>query len=300
MTARFKRRFRTVAIYTHSKPQKVKEETIFLKKLLIFLREKGVKVIHGDLNTQSLLGEGFPLMKDTDAYDLKIGIGGDGILLKMIRTLQKEDGLLLGINFGTLGFLSELTPETAFEGLEKIFRGKYEVDVRMLLKAFVWRKKDKTKSSVKVHRGYALNEVAFGHGGVSRLTNYKVTSDRRKLSTYRSDGLIFATPTGSTAYSLSAGGPIIAPMIDSILLTPVAPHRLSHRPILLRPDKPLHVKFDTRFDSISMTLDGQIHFSVLPTDKVSIHQATRRAKFIRLKENHFFRTLRNKMSWGEN
>ena len=88
-------------------------------------------------------------------------------------------------------------------------------------------------------------------------------------------------------------------MIDAILLTPVAAHRLSHRPILLRPDKALHIKFDTRSENISMTLDGQTHFTVLPTDKVSIHGATRRANFIRLRENHFFRTLRNKMGWGE-
>lgn len=298
MTPKQRKKIQTVALYTHHKPQKEKIEREFLKKLLDFFEQKGVKTVHGDLRTVSLVDGRISAVDDTKAYDLKIGIGGDGTLLKMVRTVQKKDGLFLGINFGTLGFLSELQPGDAFAGLEEIFKGNFEVDDRMLIKAFVWRK-NKDGISEKVHRGYCLNEVAFGHGGQARLTNYQVTSDRRKLSTYRSDGLVFSTPTGSTAYSLSAGGPIVSPAIDSIIVTPVAPHRLTHRPVVLRPDKTLHVKFDTRTESISMTIDGQIHFFIRPTDKVSIQQATRRVRFIRLKNGHFFRTLRNKMGWGE-
>ena len=185
------------------------------------------------------------------------------------------------------------------DALEQIFRGKFFVDERMLVKAFVWRYNEARDEKEKVFRAYALNEIVFGHGGLARLTNFGVKIDRRNLSTYRSDGLIFSTPTGSTAYSLSAGGPIVSPRIDSIIVTPVSPHRLSHRPIVLPTDRTIHLRFDARVELISMTIDGQIHFSLKSTDEVSIQAATRRARFIRLSQAHFFKTLRNKMGWGE-
>ncbi len=293
-----KTKFNSVAIYTHHKPQKEKIEKQFLAELKKFLLQNGVKEIVGDVRTVSLLNNDIKLVNDEQNYDLKIGIGGDGTLLKMIRTLQKKDGLFLGINFGTLGFLSELTPENAFEALTEIFAGKFFVDERMVLKSFVWRK-NSHKEKEKVFRAYALNDFAFGHGGLARLTNFRVNVQRRKLSVYRADGLIFATPTGSTAYSLSAGGPIVSHDIDAVVVTPVAPHKLSHRPIVIPSERAINISFDSRVESISMTVDGQIHFSLKSTDEVTIQRATRRVKFIRLKRNHFFRTLRNKMGWGE-
>lgn len=297
--ARRKPTIKSVAIYTHNKPAKEKEETKFLKELLRFFREKGVEVVHGDVRTASLLKNSIGLIDDDEqSYDLKIGIGGDGTLLKMMRTLQKKDGLLLGINFGSLGFLSELQPDQALDGMKKVFDGDFLVDERMLLKAFVWRQNEHGEKE-KVFRAYAMNEVVLGHGGLARLSNFHVKVNRRNLSTYRSDGVIFATPTGSTAYSLSVGGPIISPNLQCILVTPVAPHTLSHRPIVLPTKKVIHVNFEGRTETISMTVDGQIHFSIKPTDEVSIQTATRTAKFIRMKESHYFKTLRNKMSWGE-
>ncbi len=295
-----KTKFQSIAIYTHNKPAKEKEEIKFLNELLEFFKKHKVKKVSGDVRTVSMLKNKIPLIDDDEKFDLKIGIGGDGTILKMMRTLQKKDreGLLLGINFGTLGFLSELSPTNALEAMEQIFKGEFHVDTRMLVKAFVWRKNERGEKE-KVYRAYALNDIVFGHGGLARLTNYHVKVNRRVLSTYRSDGLIFATPTGSTAYSLSVGGPIISPEIHSILITPVAPHTLSHRPIIIPPRKVINLTFEGRFDAISMTIDGQIHFTLKPTDEVSIQTATRRAKFIRLKESHYFKTLRNKMSWGE-
>lgn len=291
--------FRRVAIYTHNKPSKEREETRFLREeVLPFLKKHGVETVDGDVRTVSLLEGAVGLIDDETLYDLKIGIGGDGTLLKMIRTLQKKDGMLIGINFGTLGFLAELQPAQFEETFTQIFRGKFFVDERMLLKAFVWRKNSHGEKE-KVFRAYALNDLVFGHGGLSRLTNYRVKVDRRNLSTYRADGLIFATPTGTTAYSLSAGGPIVSPQLDTVTVTPVAPHRLTHRPIVLSADRALHLDFDARAESVSLTVDGQIHFSLKPTDDVTVMRATRRAKFIRLKQSHFFRTLRNKMGWGE-
>ena len=289
--------FQRVAIYCHNKPKKEKEETVFMREMLRFFHAQGVKTVHGDIRTVSMLQNTIPLINDERKYDLKIGIGGDGTLLKMVRTLQKKDGLFLGINFGTLGFLSELTPANSMEGLKKIFNGEFALDERMLVKAFVYRKNERGVKE-KIFRAYALNEITFGHGGLARLTNFNVKVDRRFLSTYRSDGVIFSTPTGSTAYSMSAGGPIVSPKLDSILITPVSPHTLTHRPILVPADRVVHLNFDSRVDSISLTVDGQIHFSLKSTDSIAIQKATRRVKFIRMKESHYFRTLRNKLGWG--
>ena len=291
--------FTRVAIYTHNKPAKEREEMEFLRdKMIPFLEKHGVKEIHGDIRTVSILENRLELIDDEKPYDLKIGIGGDGTLLKMIRTLQKQDGPLIGINFGTLGFLAELQPDHWEEAFVQIFRGKYFIDERVLLKSFVWRKNSHDEKE-KIFRAYALNDIVFGHGGLARLTNFRVKVGRRNLSTYRSDGLIFATPTGTTAYSLSAGGPIVSPGLDVVTVTPVAPHRLTHRPIVLPTDRAINLDFDARAESVSLTIDGQIHFSMRPTDEVTIQRATRTVRFIRLKQSHFFRTFRNKMGWGE-
>ncbi len=290
---------RSVAIYTHHKPSKEKAERKFLYELVHRLESRyKVKKIVGDARTVQLLDQAIDRAVDEKAYDLKIAIGGDGQLLKLVRNLQKKDGYLLGINFGTLGFLSELTPENAFEGLEQIMAGHFGVDERMLLKAFVYRKNHHGKKE-KIFRPYGLNEIVFGHGGLARLTNFRVKSNRRILSVYRSDGLIFSTPTGSTAYSMSAGGPIIYPGLRNILVTPVAPHSLTHRPIVLPEDQLLHISFDSRAQTISMTVDGQLHFQLQTDDEVAVQRATRTANFIRLRKSHYFKTLRNKMGWGE-
>ena len=298
MVTRRKPKFRSVAFYCHNKPAKEKAERIFMLKLIKFFEANGVEIIHGDVRTVSMLQNKVGLLSDEVHYDLKIGIGGDGTLLKMMRTLQRGDGLLLGINFGTLGFLSEIQPDNAMESIKKVFNGEFSVDERMLIKAFVWRKNGLGERE-KIFSAYALNEVVFGHGGLARLMNFEVQVQRRLLSTYKSDGLIFATPTGSTAYSLSVGGPIITPMIHSILVNPIAPHTLSHRPILLPDNKVIQLSFDGRAESISMTVDGQVHFSLKPTDEVTIHRAHRSAQFIRLRQSHYFKTLRNKLGWGQ-
>lgn len=290
-------KIRSVAIYCHNKPNKEKVETAFIRELVRFFHQNGARNIAGDLRTVSLLKNSIARIEDERTYDLKIGIGGDGTLLKMVRTLQKNDGLLLGINFGTLGFLSELTPANAFEALKKIIKGQYVTDERMLLKSFVYRENDEGYRE-KIFRAYALNEVAFGHGGLARLTNFNVKIDRRFLSTYRSDGLIFSTPTGSTAYSMSAGGPIVSPSVDATIITPVSPHTLTHRPILLPASKKIYLDFDSRVDAISMTIDGQIHFSLKSIDTVTMQQATRTAKFVRMRESHYYKSLRNKLGWG--
>lgn len=292
------KKIQSVAIYCHNKPHKEKEEASFIRKLLRFFYAHGIKIIHGDLRTASMLHNGINRIDDESSYDLKIGIGGDGTLLKMIRTLHPEDGHFLGINFGTLGFLSELTPQNALLCLEEIMKGHFVTDERILLKSFVYRK-ESDGFSKRIFQAYALNEVVFGHGGLARLVNFEVEADKKSLSTYRSDGLIVSTPTGSSAYSLSAGGAILYPSLDVFQVTPVAPHTLTHRPIVLPSHKDLNVRFNSRSENIAMTIDGQIHFPLkASTDYVTIEKANRTAKFIRMKDSHYFKILKDKLGWG--
>ena len=291
-------RIRSVAIYTHEKPEKSLEERDFIRQVLRFLQQRNVKKIHADSVTQNLLYGVLPPIEEAQRYDLRLAIGGDGTLLKLIPDIQKKDGLILGINFGTLGFLSELQPENSLAALENLWEGEFRVDERLLLKIFVYRKDEPGQKQKILHR-YALNEVTLGHGGIARLSNFNVKSGGRFLSTYRSDGLIFATPTGSTAYALSAGGAIVSPEIRTIQIVPVSPHRLTHRPIVLPAKAIMHVNFDTRADTVSLTIDGQHFQSLLATDEVTIQKATRSARFVSFKGSHFFRVLRNKLNWGE-
>lgn len=291
-----KKPFKSIAIYCHNKPSKEKEETRFIREMLRFFHSQGIKAVHGDVRTVSLLKNTIPAIDEEAHYDLKIGIGGDGTLLKMVRTLQKKDGLFLGINFGTLGFLSELKPSNAMDGIKKIFKGHYHIDERNLIKAFVYRKQQKGRE--RIFKAYALNEVVFGHGGLARLSNFNVKVNRRFLTKYRSDGLIFSTPTGSTAYSMSSGGPIVSPDLSAIIITPISPHTMTHRPIVIPGKQTIQMDFDARVDSIAMTVDGQIHFSLKSTDEVKMQKATRTVKFVRMSEAHYFRSLRNKLGWG--
>ena len=290
-------RIRSVAIYCHYKPEKEKAERAFVRELLRFFHANGVGHVCGDSRTVTMMYNGIPLVDDDKAYDLKIGIGGDGTLLKMVRTVHKNDGYYLGVNFGTLGFLSEFTPDNAIQHLDKILAGDFHIDDRMLIKAFAYRRNENGKKQ-KIFKTYALNEVVFGHGGLARLTNFNLRASRRFVTTYRSDGLIFATPTGSSAYSMSAGGPLVYPTLQTIVVTPVSPHALTHKPIVLPGEKIFHLDFDSRSETISMTADGQVYFALKSTDEVTIQKATRGVRFIRLRESHYFKTLRNKLGWG--
>jgi NAD+ kinase len=232
------------------------------------------------------------------AYDLKIAIGGDGTILKIIGSIHKKDGYILGVNFGTLGFLSELTDENTLEFLEQIFLGNFSIDERILIKTFAYRR-EKGKRKEKIISEYGLNEASFGHSGIARLTSFHVKAGRRFLSTYRSDGIIFSVPTGSTAYSMSAGGAIIHPNLKVIQITPVSPHNLTHRPIILDAKNIIHLSFEGRSKDINMTVDGQKFYELKISDEVTIQRATRTAKFIRFHNSNFFKTLRNKLSWGK-
>ena len=273
----------------------IKENAEILPLILDYLKKKNKKVCLGkyipDL-VKNVKAKADPYCKDTD---LVIVLGGDGTVLRTVRHLKSFDTLVFGINLGTLGFLSEVHPDynKITATLDKVFNGEFTIDHRLMLEASVFRKNKEIASFL------ALNEFTISVDGISRLISLQTKVDDRKLTTYRADGLIIATPTGSTGYSLSAGGPIVYPTSPSIILTPINPHSFMQKPIVIPDHKKIKINLETKQEKGILTMDGQKKFNLEEGDEVRIKKYKESFKFVRLPGENYFRTIRNKLSWGK-
>ena len=223
--------------------------------------------------------------------DILFAIGGDGTILSTVRRLGSLSKPIMGIHIGGLGFLSECTESNLESTIKSILNNKYVVSERMLLELQICSNNGREK---KIR---ALNDIVVEQGSSARLLKVEVEVSKHYLNTFEGDGVIFSTPTGSTAYSLSAGGPIIYPSMDSITITPICPHSLSARPIVIRPEEVINLAFPDALDDISLVVDGQIKVSIKRNSKIRIIKAKHNAKIIRMKQNSYFKTLRTKMGW---
>ncbi len=273
----------------------LKENAEILPMILEYLKKK---------KKQVCLGKHIPeFMKnvkaDADPYcddtDLVIVLGGDGTVLRTVRSLKNFDALVFGINLGTLGFLSEIHPDydKVTATLDKLFNGEFTIDHRLMLEASIVREKKEIANFL------ALNEFTVSVDGISRLITLQTKVDNRKLATYHADGLIIATPTGSTGYSLSAGGPIVYPTSPSIILTPVNPHSFTQKPIIIPDSKKIKITLESRHEKGVITMDGQKKFDLEQGDIVKIRRHKETFKFIRLPGESYFRTIRKKLNWGK-
>jgi NAD+ kinase len=226
--------------------------------------------------------------------DIILTIGGDGTLLSTARRMEAKIKPILGIHIGGLGFLAESTRQTMEEAIQYIFNGDYLIEDRMMLSVHI------TGLNGKNGEYHALNDIVVDHGHSGRILKTVVTVSGEYLNTYESDGLIFSTPTGSTAYSLSAGGPIITPTIDTITVTPICPHSLSARPIVLPANEVIEACFAEDYEGIACTIDGQIRFTMNGSTKLEIKKSSRIIQLISLPGNNYFHTLRSKMGWTGN
>ena len=229
-----------------------------------------------------------------DKSDIILTIGGDGTLLSTARRMEENIKPILGIHIGGLGFLAESTRQTMEEAIKYITNKNYIIEDRIMLSLHV------NGQNVKSAEYHALNDIVVDHGHSGRILKTEVTVSGEYLNTYESDGLIFSTPTGSTAYSLSAGGPIITPTIDTITVTPICPHSLSARPIVLPADKIIEASFAEDYEGIACTIDGQIRLPMEGTTKLEIKKSSRIIQLISLPGNNYFHTLRSKMGWTGN
>ena len=224
--------------------------------------------------------------------DLLLVLGGDGTLLSMARLVGDLGVPILGVNLGGLGFLTALTKEELFPALEAFLAGGLVIEERVMLAAQVWRQGERLSEYA------ALNDVVITKSAMSRIINLAVSVDGQFATAYRADGLIISTPTGSTAYCLSAGGPIVFPTMPAIVLTPICSHTLTNRPIVLPADQRIEVTLQSDQD-VMLTLDGQVGFALKEADVVAISQATARISLLRFPQKHFFSVLRTKLKWGE-
>ncbi len=225
--------------------------------------------------------------------DLVVALGGDGTLIHAARLLRGRPVPILGVNLGSLGFLTELPQPELFTALEWTFAGKSRVESRMKLACRLYR------GGELVVEDEVLNDVVINKGALARLTDYEMSIDGTFVTLYKSDGVIVATPTGSTAYSLSAGGPIVHPSIDCLIITPICPHSLTQRPIVLPGDQAVSLTLRSDTPDVFLTLDGRAGHPFLPADRIEVRKAQSRTLVVKNPRMDYFAILRQKLRWGE-
>ncbi|MCE9684454.1 NAD(+) kinase [Halomonas alkalisoli] len=267
-----------------------------LKRLLHFLDERDYHVIIEDRTATVLLDHGHPEASRRtlgELCDLVIVVGGDGSLLGAARTLCHSGTLVLGVNRGRLGFLTDISPDELEERVGQVLAGQYEVEERFLLDAELYR------DGVQVGSGDALNEVVLHPGKAVRMIEFELFIDGQFVYSQRSDGLIMATPTGSTAYSLSGGGSIMHPKLDVIELVPMFPHTLSSRPIVIDAASEIRVHIgETNQTYPHISCDGQTRAVAKPDDVLVVKRKPQRVQLVHPLGHNFYEVLRSKLGWS--
>ncbi|MDQ3556852.1 MAG: NAD(+)/NADH kinase [Gemmatimonadota bacterium] len=242
-----------------------------------------------------LVRDGAPLTSAACAeLDLLLTLGGDGTLLRGARMVAEHGVPVLGINLGHLGFLTSVSPAELETGLEQALAGEVRIDPRMTLRVQAEGPDGEPRG-----RWTALNDAAVHMGGVARVIRLVVHAHDTEVGTYSADGIILATPTGSTAYSLSAGGPIVSPSVDCIVATPICPHTLAVRPLVLPAEETVTVEVLRPSQGAVLTVDGQEGVALRPGDRVIVCRGERPVRLVRLPGQTFFATLRRKLRWGD-
>jgi len=264
------------------------------KKLTVWLESRGKKVYIDNATAASLKKHGYRLAELPALVEMLIVLGGDGTLLSAARHVADAhtNVPIFGVNLGSLGFMAEVSHDELYGNLEKAMAGKLETEERMMLATSVIRE------GKRIARYRVLNDAVINKGALARMMQLKITVSDGYLTTLKADGLIVATPTGSTAYSLSAGGPIIHPTIHCFVVTPICPHTLSNRPIALPDTVVVSVCLTSQSEDVSLTLDGQIGFPLMTNDVVEIERSRFKMRFIKHPVKSYYEILRTKLKWG--
>src|SRR5450631_1557213 len=226
--------------------------------------------------------------------ELVVVLGGDGTLISVPRLFSGRDVPILGVNLGSLGFLTEITVEELYTRLEKCLEGNPRVSERMMLEVTLHRE------GQEIEKCHVLNDMVINKGALARIVDLETKVNRHFLTTYKADGLIVSTPTGSTGYSLSAGGPIIHPQMSCIVITPICPHTLTNRPIVITDDSLICITVTSSFDEkVYLTLDGQVGCELQEGDSVKVHKASTTTALVVSRKRDYFEVIRTKLKWGE-
>jgi NAD+ kinase len=265
-----------------------------LERVVGFARQQDVRlVLERELRPE---GDGASPLdpEQIPTLDLLLTLGGDGTLLRGARLVAPFGVPVLGVNLGHLGFLTSLAPQELEAGLAAVIAGDTLLDERMVLQV-----RAEAPDGTIHGASFALNDAVLHRGGVARMIRIAVHAHGEEVGTYSADGIILATPTGSTAYSLSAGGPIVTPAVDCIVATPISPHTLAVRPLILSAAERVTVEVLSPSEELILTIDGQESASLTPGDRLVIERAPEPLRLVRFPGQTFFSTLRRKLRWGD-
>lgn len=275
--------FKNIGVLRRSDEDRVRET---VRRIKNFFSEENINIYSA---------KKMSVLLDADRkYDLIISVGGDGTLLAVARKLSESDIPVMGINLGRLGFLADIAPQELETTMREIIDGQYVLEERFLLEARVERA-GKTGSV-----STALNDVVVSSSTPSRMIEFELYIDDRFIHTQRADGIIITTPTGSTAYSLSANGPIMDPSINAIAVVPVCPHTLSSRPLVIGGDSTVRIRVsDTNRLRPKLFCDGQVELDILTGDEVLAYKKSKPLRLLHPKDHDFYSACRNKLGWAQ-
>lgn len=224
--------------------------------------------------------------------DAMVVLGGDGTMIATARVIGNRAIPVFGVNHGTLGYLTEFTPDEMLPTLERIISGDFQLKPRVMFNAEAWRGRE------QVLKNRILNDVVISKGALARIIEIEVSMNGQLVGRFRADGMIVSSPTGSTAYNLSAGGPLVYPTMNALILTPICPHTLSNRPLVISDEAVLELKLNTPTEEVALTLDGQIGVKLEVGDRVVVTKSRTQLNLVQPQDSNYFNVLRTKLRWG--
>ena len=277
-----------------AKPNKAEAEPV-LRQLVAWLRERGREVVLDHEAAAILPGAetGLPRAEVVSSSDLVIVLGGDGTILSVARLIGSREVPILGVNLGGLGFLTEITLDEIIPTLEAVLRNQFNVSRRLTLTARVLR------GGTPIASFDALNDAVITKTALSRIVDLETHVNGEYVATFRADGLIVSTPTGSTAYCLAAGGPIIYPTLPAVVIIPICPHTLTNRPLVVPDSAVVEIIQGSAGEDVHLTVDGQVGVGLRYRDVVSLQRSDRTVALIKSPKLNYFELLRTKLKWGE-
>jgi NAD+ kinase len=284
--------FRKVGIVSKPKKEDICRVVPGLRE---WLQSRGLEVCWDYETATCLTGstaDGLPRELLPGRVDLLIVLGGDGTLLGLARMIGQSTVPILPVNLGSLGFLTSVTLDELYPILEEILAGRHRISERMLLQAEVVRE------GSAVERQFALNDAVVNKAALARIIELDLLVDGNYVCSYKADGLIVSTPTGSTAYSLAAGGPIVYPILDAFIITPICPHALTNRSLVIPDSCFLEIDSHVSDEDIYLTLDGQVGIQLKKGDRVTVRKASNKLRLVRPSRRTYFHILRTKLKWG--
>jgi NAD+ kinase len=282
-------------VLKHHQPDALKT----MCELTVWLAERGITVVGGpEIERERIKNQtGCAIDKVADdklaaSVDLILVLGGDGTMIATARLMGETEVPVLGVNFGGLGYLAEFRIEELYTGLESILAGNYRLDKRVMLDVELRRGEE------RVTRNRVLNDVVINKSALARIIEIEANLNQQFVNSFRADGLIVSTPTGSTAYNLSAGGPVIFPSMNAVVITPICPFTLSNRPIVVPDDAVIELRLKTDQQDVALTLDGQVGFPLEVEDRVVISKSKTTFNLVQPMNRNYFDVLRDKLRWG--